>query len=129
AALIAAWLEEAGYATRLYRSAAEFRRRQGSEAIDLLLLDWLLPDGSGLDIAESVRVSSNPRLPIIFVTARGSEADVVRGLEAGGDDYVVKPARRAELIARVGSALRRNGLGADQQDVDGIAPYEIDFKR
>ncbi len=129
AALIAAWLEEAGYATRLYRSAAEFRRRQGSEAIDLLLLDWLLPDGSGLDIAESVRVSSNSRLPIIFVTARGAEADVVRGLEAGGDDYVVKPARRAELIARVASALRRTGLGADPQGVDGVAPYEIDFKR
>ena len=129
AALVAHWLEEAGYAARLFRSAAEFRRRQGSEAIDLLLLDWMLPDASGLDIAEWVRFSSNSRLPIIFLTARGSEADVVRGLQAGGDDYVVKPARRAELIARIAAALRRNGIDGDSLEVNDVAPYAIDFKR
>ncbi len=129
AALIAVWLEEAGYTPRLFRSAGEFRRRHGSEAIDLLLLDWLLPDSNGPEVAEWVRFSSNSRLPIIFLTARSAETDVVRGLEAGGDDYVVKPARRAELIARIAAVLRRNGLGDDQHDVGAIAPYAIDFKR
>ena len=123
AALIAHWLAEAGYAVRLFRSAAEFRRRLGSEAVDLLLLDWILPDASGPDIVAWVRASSNSDLPIIFLTARGAEADVVRGLEVGSDDYIVKPARRAELIARVGAVLRRHNLDGNNQELIEVAPY------
>jgi DNA-binding response OmpR family regulator len=55
AALVGHWLEEAGYSVRLYRHAAEYRRRQGSEAIDLLLLDWMLPDSTGIEVIESIR--------------------------------------------------------------------------
>lgn len=129
AALVSHWLEEAGFATRLFRSAVEFHRRQGSAAIDLLLLDWMLPDSSGPEIAERVRNSANSMLPIIFLTARSAEADIVRGLEVGGDDYVVKPARRAELLARVSAVLRRHGGDDASRDSLDVVPYAIDFKR
>lgn len=127
--LILHWLETAGYRTQLFQTAAEFRRRQGSEAIDLLLLDWMLPDASGLDVVEWIRSSANSRLPVIFLTARSSEADMVRGLNAGGDDYVVKPAKQQELIARVAAVLRRIGVqGADSGQYD-LAPYSVDTRR
>jgi DNA-binding response OmpR family regulator len=127
--LILHWLEQAGYRTRLYASASDFRRRQGSEAIDLLLLDWMLPDASGPEVASSIRSSANARLPIIFLTARSSEADVVRGLDAGGDDYVVKPAKRHELLARVAAVLRRFGLEVGAGGHFEVPPYRIDPNR
>ena len=93
AAVVAEWLEESGYTVRQFRTAAEFRRRQGSEAVDLLLLDWMLPDIAGIDVIAWIRASANSKLPVIFLTARGAEEDLVRALASGGDDYVVKPAK------------------------------------
>ncbi len=127
--LVLHWLEQAGYRTRLFNSAAEFRRRQGSEAIDLLLLDWMLPDSSGPEVVEWIRASANSRLPVIFPTAMGTEADMVRGLNAGGDDYVVKPAKRLELIARVGAVLRRLGLEGNDASQFDLPPYSVDAAR
>lgn len=129
AALVAHWLEEAGYTPRLFRSASEFRRRQGAAAIDLLLLDWMLPDGNGLEIADWVRSSANARLPIIFLTVRGTESDLVRGLEIGADDYVIKPARRRELMARIAAVFRRLGVDSVESEQFGLAPYEVDARR
>lgn len=126
AVLVEHWLKQAGYRVRLFATAAEFRRRQGVEAIDLLLLDWMLPDAMGPEVLEWVRDSANARLPVIFLTARGSEADLVRGLNSGGDDYVVKPARQNELIARVNAVLRRIGFGGDEQESFELPPYRID---
>ncbi|HEX7770416.1 MAG TPA: response regulator transcription factor [Dokdonella sp.] len=129
AALVAQWLDEAGYAVRLFRNATEYRRRQGSEAVDLLLLDWMLPDGSGIEVIESIRSSPNGSLPVVFLTARDSEDDIVRGLASGGDDYVVKPPKQCELIARVNAVLRRHGVDADGADTVDVAPYAVDAKR
>jgi len=129
AALVAQWLEEAGYAVRLFRTVTEYRRRQGSEAVDLLLLDWMLPDGSGIEVIEAIRSSPNSRLPVVFLTARDSEDDIVRGLTSGGDDYVVKPPKRRELIARVNTVLRRHGTDVGTGDTIELAPYSLDGKR
>lgn len=73
---------------------------------DLVLLDLMLPGGSGLDVLKEVR-RLKPRLPVIIITARGQEADRVRGLQLGADDYVVKPFSVRELLARVDAVLRR----------------------
>ena len=73
---------------------------------DLILLDLVLPGNSGLTILEEVR-KSRPALPVIILTARGDEADRVRGLQLGADDYVVKPFSVKELLARVRAVLRR----------------------
>ncbi len=129
AALVSQWLEEAGYSVRHFRTATEFRRRQGSEAVDLLLLDWMLPDGSGIEVLESIRSSPNGSLPVVFLTARDSEDDIVRGLASGGDDYVVKPPKQRELVARVSAVLRRHGVEAEGADTLDVVPYAVDAKR
>jgi DNA-binding response OmpR family regulator len=80
---------------------------------DLLLLDLTLPDASGLDVLREIREADgigsrfNPRLPVIVLTGRGSDAERVRGLDFGADDYVVKPFHYPELRARIGAVLRR----------------------
>lgn len=129
AALVSGWLQESGYAVRLFRTASEFRRRQGTEAIDLLLLDWMLPDTTGIEVVGAIRSSANSRLPVIFLTARDAEDDIVRALASGGDDYVVKPPKRRELIARIDVALRRHASDADGGETIELAPYAIDSKR
>jgi len=129
AAIVAQWVEEAGYAVRVFRTAGEFRRRQGAESIDLLLLDWMLPDTAGIDVLGWIRASGNSRLPVIFLTARDAEEDLVRALASGGDDYVVKPPKRGELLARVSALLRRHGAnGANEGELD-LGPYRIDMQR
>jgi DNA-binding response OmpR family regulator len=75
--------------------------------VDLVLLDLLLPKRSGFEVLEELRVS-HPALPVIILTARGSEDDRVRGLRGGADDYVVKPFSARELLARVEAVLRRS---------------------
>lgn len=74
---------------------------------DLLLLDWEVPDVSGLDVLHWVRDNLGYALPVLFLTNRSDEADLVQGLQAGADDYMNKPIREGELIARVQALLRR----------------------
>jgi DNA-binding response OmpR family regulator len=130
AELISLWLERAGYSPRVFRSATEFRRRLGNEAVDLLLLDWMRPDATGLDVIAWIRSSANAELPVIFLTARSLDEDIVKGLESGGDDYVVKPPKQAELLARVAAVLRRRGVeGNESANELSLPPYSVDLQR
>jgi len=104
-------LEEAGFQV-MEASTAERALSLLAENYrpDLLLVDWMLPGASGVELAR--RVKQKPELqstPLILLTARGEEDDRVRGLEAGADDYVVKPFSPRELIARIRAVLRRSG--------------------
>lgn len=82
---------------------------------DLILLDWMLPGLSGLEFARRLRADeSTAAIPIIMLTARGEEVDRVSGLEAGVDDYVVKPFSARELVARIRAVLRRVDGGASE---------------
>jgi len=75
---------------------------------DLILLDWMLPNLSGVEICQRLRQMDNTRtIPIIMLTARGEEADLVTGLDSGADDYIVKPFSPKEVIARIRAVLRR----------------------
>ncbi|KQW59355.1 response regulator transcription factor [Variovorax sp. Root411] len=78
------------------------------QTFDLLILDWNLPDMKGPDVVKSIRRELHNRLPILFVTDRHDEGDLVEGLNAGADDFMVKPARAGELEARVNALLRRS---------------------
>lgn len=129
AALVSQWLGDAGYGVRWFRNANEYRRRQGSEAVDLLLLDWMLPDSNGIDVLDAIRSSPNSRLPVIFLTSRDSEDDIVRGLASGADDYVVKPPKQRTLLARVSAVLRRHALDGESGETMAVAPYAVDTKR
>ena len=107
AELYATMLQAAGMRVESYRSAIEFQRRQGMHSVDVLVLDWNLPEMSGIDLLRDIRAQSANHLPIILLTANGSEQDVVYGLKCGADDYVVKPPRPQELGARIANAYRR----------------------
>jgi two-component system phosphate regulon response regulator PhoB len=91
---------------------------------DLLVLDWMLPHVSGIEICRQIRRKTELRdLPVIMLTARGEEADRIRGLEVGADDYVIKPFSPSELVARIRAVLRRaRPSGADEMlTYSGIA--------
>lgn len=81
---------------------------------DLLLLDVTLPDGTGFEVCEKVR-RQNTQIPIIFLTASDQEVSIIRGLDLGGDDYIIKPFMLGELCSRIRAQLRRSGIGSQER--------------
>ena len=97
-----------------------------SEAIDLVVLDLMLPRLSGLEVCKRIRAASP--VPIIMLTARDTERDLLAGLEVGADDYMTKPFSAAELIGRVHALLRRRELDRPlDQTVRNVGPISIDL--
>jgi two-component system response regulator RegX3 len=88
----------------------------------LVVLDVMLPGMNGFDVCENLR-AARPELPILMLTARGSEEDILRGFRCGADDYITKPFSVAELVARVAALLRRSG----QEPVDSETPEPFPF--
>ncbi|MBQ4383313.1 MAG: response regulator transcription factor [Firmicutes bacterium] len=99
-------LKQAGYDTAVARAARQAEELAGSVLFDLAILDIMLPDGSGYDVCRGIK-SMFPDMPVIFLTAKDEESDVVEGFDAGADDYVIKPFRNRELISRIENAFRR----------------------
>jgi DNA-binding response OmpR family regulator len=114
-------LEREGFAVEHVEAGEPAIARVGAGGIDLVVLDLTLPDIDGLDVCRQIR-SSHPALPILMLTARREEIDVVVGLDAGADDYVAKPFRVAELVARLRARLR---VTADANAVVGDADVVI----
>ena len=93
---------------------------------DLILLDWMLPIISGINVLQTMKRDKNYKdIPIIFITARGEDTDKVRGLELGADDYIVKPFSPRELLARIKANLRRGKLLPDEKIF--CADLEVDL--
>lgn len=113
--LISYNLEKAGFQTQIARDGDEALLAVEEHKPDLVLLDWMLPYVSGIEICRRIRRNPDTRdLPIILLTARGEEDDRIRGLDAGADDYVVKPFSPSELVARVRAVLRRTRPAFDK---------------
>ena len=103
-------LSGAGYEVRAFESGEAMRSEAGKEKPDLYLLDIMLPGESGLEILSSIRQDPEERdIPVIMLTAKGTEYDKVLGLDSGADDYIAKPFGMMELVARVKALLRRSG--------------------
>lgn len=101
-------LEAEGYQVEHVDNGDEAELRLAESPPDLVILDWMLPGVSGLEICRRLRARDNGReMPVIMLTARGEESERVRGLSVGADDYVVKPFSTPELMARVRALLRR----------------------
>ncbi len=129
-------LEREGFRVRIARDGAEALDLFDEVAPDLVLLDVMLPKVSGLDVCREIRAKS--AVPIIMVTAKSSELDTVVGLEVGADDYVSKPYRLRELVARMRAVLRRrNGEEApgpvvappEGDDVVQVGAISVDHQR
>lgn len=111
-------LTKEGFALDVAMTVREARAQLASQAYDLLLLDQTLPDGSGLSLCEEVRAGGSA-VPIIFLTAMDEEIQVIRALDAGGDDYITKPFKLGELCSRIRAQLRRSGMLRQQEQEPG----------
>lgn len=105
--LTRATLEAIGHDCRLFSKGMALLHELRRETYDLLILDWHLPDTSGPEIVRWIRANYKDRIPVLFLTNRNQEQDVVEGLSCGADDFMIKPMRVGELAARVQALLRR----------------------
>lgn len=128
-------LDRAGFRVEVARDGAEALARFADADPDVILLDLMLPKVSGLDVCREIRLAS--AVPIIMVTAKGDEVDTVVGLEVGADDYVVKPYRMRELVARIRAVMRRRndppgdppGAGGTPDEVFTVGEVSLDVTR
>ena len=123
------WLRDAGCNVFVYADAHSFLQAIRRESFDLYLLDWVLPDISGIEALEKLRGEFEDATPAIVATVKDEEKSIVRALESGADDYIVKPIRRNELVARVNAILRRTIGQASKENVFVASPYEMDLGR
>ncbi len=122
AQMVTNWLQGAGHAVAHFDRGAKLLEALPRSRFDLMILDWELPDVTGVDVLEQVRQQVRWHVPVLFVTQRDAESDIVRALEAGADDYMVKSISRAEFLARVGALGRR--LGAEELEFQE-GPYRF----
>ncbi|MDR2299137.1 MAG: response regulator transcription factor [Comamonas sp.] len=115
---------EAGHSCHSFLKGTALQQALRRESFDLLLVDWELPDVPGTQVVHWVREQVSKELPIIFITHRSEEADIVEGLNCGADDFMIKPIRAAELRARM-SALLRRAYPLSAQSVLNFGPYRF----
>ncbi len=128
ASLIAHWLAEAGMACVQFHTGAAFRQGIASQSVDLILIDWILPDDDGVEVLTWLRNTLGSQVPVMFTTTRAEESALVHALDHGADDYLIKPLRRSEMIARIHALLRR-GDKAKASSVVTLGSIVIDSGR
>lgn len=125
-AAIAAVLDQAGHRAKTFTRSVALMSALRRETFDLLVLDWHLPDRSGLEVIRWVRMNADQPPPMLLVTSRNDDADVVEGLTAGADDFLAKPVSGPVLAARVEALLRRAYPTTVKGAVDTIAGHVFD---
>lgn len=123
-AFIEICLDAVGHRVAAFSRASEFRRGLKRHHFDLLILDWYLPDASGMDVLAHLRIHDGWKGPILFITANQEEETVVKALETGADDFLGKPLRPRELVARV-NALARRIHRQDESSCHRLGHYEL----
>ncbi len=124
--LVSLWLGEAGYQCAHYAAGRRLMSAAKQESYDLMILDWKLPDLSGIEVLAWLRANLDWPIPVLFVTQMDTEDDVVRALEAGADDYMTKPVRERELLARV-AALSRRAVARETEQQLAFGNYRFDL--
>lgn len=122
--LVKSWLEPQGYKVHTYFTGQALLDALESETFDLMLVDWELPDINGPEVMQSIRNELRIETPIIFITSRDSEEDIVRALNAGADDYLVKPVRQFEFLARVKANTKRLQSSQPSNNLE-LLPYRF----
>jgi len=121
------WLKGAGHTCEHFRSGKLFVRNIRHDSFDMLILDWMVPEMDGFQVLAWVRENFDWPIPVLFLTARDDEDDIVRALQQGADDYVVKPAKQRELLARIKAVARRTSPVDDGVTQIAVPPYLIDL--
>lgn len=125
--LINSCLTNAGYScTTFHTGKSLLAALAKTDDFDLLILDWEVPDVSGLDVLHWIRDNQGYALPVLFLTSRVDEVDLVTGLQAGADDYMTKPIREQELLARIQALLRRMNPITQSNEAFSFGVYNID---
>ncbi len=106
--LVCSILNAAGHASYPYSSGSDMVHHLKRENLDMLILDWQIADMSGNEVMHWVREKQQMTIPVLFMTSRSGEDDIVEGLAAGANDYMIKPIRKSELVARTQALLRRS---------------------
>lgn len=124
--LMLCWGEDAGYHCYGFRTGRALTDALSKDTFDLLVIDWNLPDTTGIEIVRWVRDTMDWQIPVLFITGRGLEEDAVIALDAGADDYTTKPVQRMAVLAQL-QALNRRAIAKTASDVIDLAsPYAID---
>lgn len=108
AKLLQYWIASQGFACRVFNRGNDILKAVLRDTFDLVILDWRVPDLSGEEVLDAIRSHVREPLPVLFTTGRDREEDIVHALKSGADDYLVKPLRRLEFLARVDALLRRS---------------------
>lgn len=122
------WLQEAGFEVDHFATGLDFLRKFSHSQYDLCIFDWALPDMEGPDVMVSIKLKSSNLPPIIFFTGRSEEEDIVRVIESGADDYIVKPASRPLLLARINALLRRTNVKSNPEVIYEFGSLILDPK-
>lgn len=126
---LANWLASAGHDVHTFRFGRDLLRQASRESFDAFLFDWMLPDQSGHDVLRALRGERGVTAPVVFVTSRDAEEDIVAGLDAGADDYMIKPIRRMELLSRLDAVWRRSRPPEENHRIVDLPPYRLDLDR
>ncbi len=122
------WMMEKDYDVVHFPNGREFTAALRKESFDLYILDWVMPDFDGEQVLEWLTEQSENDTPVIFVTQRDSEEDIAKILNQGADDYITKPVRQKELLARISAVTRRTQNSTAVNDILECAPYRINLK-
>ena len=121
-------LNNAGHQVRHFLSGRECLKVVSSERFDLCILDWEIPDMSGFEVLASLRLKGNVP-PVIFLTGRDAEEDIVKVMDAGADDFIVKPPNLNVLVARVNAHLRRSQGNQKHEEIVNYGELVLDFSK
>lgn len=124
--LVQMYLENSGFSCVHASNGADALKRMNEQDFDLVILDIMMPFEDGFAICGKIRAFS--KVPIIFLSAKGEEWDKVRGLQLGGDDYIVKPFSPGELVARINAVLRRTSPVKSDEETVTLGKITVDKK-
>lgn len=121
AEMIMMCLQSANHNTKHFSTGSDFLKGVMNETYDMLIMDWNVPDINGPEVLKKIRDSFDWQIPVLFLTSRVSEDDIVYALEQGADDYMTKPVKQKEVIARI-NALERRAKGKTHKEKELVLP-------